>query len=457
MTKQKLDSLLEACLTKEVYAQSRELERVENLGSDNEALKKVATHLRARLDQHLAKQAKVIHLLNQKIKDQNDMLMNLSTKMATLQKENESMQTGYDRTQRKKTAGHFQKMERLEEEIQHLLDKNTELKHFSANKEVFLSNVDKYQQALDDEKAAREANSEKLDQRNLDEKERLKKEMLKKIKETKLSLLAMTEDQLHSTTKRTIMENEQITTELAYQTREVDRLRRRNDKIEKTNYLIRKQMTQHSAQQNMLATRTRFFQKLIDKLKLQLDEQSRGKSRDAVNEKLVDRQQKRVALTNKARVHDNDNKIRMLEDKVEELSVLARDSRNATDHVGAELEASRAAARNMLELQEEAVTYILMGLEDAAARRREYQEKKSAFGSGLPQKDRETQVDPTAGTEIDFEAAKQVFKLPRHLKEMGLEDRETFLRMLLYKLNIINSLTPRPLTQELRDMDEPQY
>jgi len=46
------------------------------------------------------------------------------------------------------------------------------------------------------------------------EKERLKKDMLTKIKETKLSLLAMTEDQLHTTTKRTIMENEQMTIEL---------------------------------------------------------------------------------------------------------------------------------------------------------------------------------------------------------------------------------------------------
>ena len=40
------------------------------------------------------------------------------------------------------------------------------------------------------------------ERRNVMEKERLKKEMLHKIRETKLSLLAMTEDQLHTTTKR---------------------------------------------------------------------------------------------------------------------------------------------------------------------------------------------------------------------------------------------------------------
>ena len=41
-----------------------------------------------------------------------------------------------------------------------------------------------------------------LERRNVCEKDRLKNEMLRKIRETKLSLLAMTEDQLHYTTKR---------------------------------------------------------------------------------------------------------------------------------------------------------------------------------------------------------------------------------------------------------------
>ncbi len=44
-------------------------------------------------------------------------------------------------------------------------------------------------------------------------------EMLRRIKETKLTLLAMTQDTLHPTTKRTQQENEQMTTELAYQVR----------------------------------------------------------------------------------------------------------------------------------------------------------------------------------------------------------------------------------------------
>ena len=49
------------------------------------------------------------------------------------------------------------------------------------------------------------------------EKDRLKKEMLYKLRETKANLLKMTDNQLDTTTKRTIAENEQMSSELAWQ------------------------------------------------------------------------------------------------------------------------------------------------------------------------------------------------------------------------------------------------
>ena len=70
-----------------------------------------------------------------------------------------------------------------------------------------------------------------LERKMFHEKERIKKEFLIKIKETKQNLLSMTEDQLHTTTKRTIMENEQMTTELQYQSRETEQLLKMNTKL----------------------------------------------------------------------------------------------------------------------------------------------------------------------------------------------------------------------------------
>jgi hypothetical protein len=67
---------------------------------------------------------------------------------------------------------------------------------------------------LANEKQLREQRESELERKFLVEREKLKKEMLKKIRETKLRLLKMTEDQLNTTTKRTILENEQMTIEL---------------------------------------------------------------------------------------------------------------------------------------------------------------------------------------------------------------------------------------------------
>ena len=56
-----------------------------------------------------------------------------------------------------------------------------------------------------------------LERKHVQEKDRLKKEMLLKLRETKANLLKMTDNQLDTTTKRTIAENEQMSSELAWQ------------------------------------------------------------------------------------------------------------------------------------------------------------------------------------------------------------------------------------------------
>ena len=89
----------------------------------------------------------------------------------------------------------------------------------------------------------------------IQEKDRLKKEMLIKLRETKSNLLKMTDNQLDTTTKRTIAENEQMSSELAWQvgelfpthlfclpsyplprqSKETEKLIRRNDKLVRSN------------------------------------------------------------------------------------------------------------------------------------------------------------------------------------------------------------------------------
>ena len=56
------------------------------------------------------------------------------------------------------------------------------------------------------------------------------------------SILLATSDQLHYTTKRTMVENEQITTELTYQSKETERVVQANKRLMKDNADLRREI-----------------------------------------------------------------------------------------------------------------------------------------------------------------------------------------------------------------------
>ena len=52
--------------------------------------------------------------------------------------------------------------------------------------------------------------------------EKLRKEMLFKIKETKANLLALNDEQLQTTTRLTMLQNDQLTKELEFQSKQTE-------------------------------------------------------------------------------------------------------------------------------------------------------------------------------------------------------------------------------------------
>jgi hypothetical protein len=66
------------------------------------------------------------------------------------------------------------------------------------------------------------------------------------------------------------MENEQMTTELQYQSKETERVLKANTKLTSENRALRRQMQLHEEARDLMATRTQGFQKLIAKLQARL-------------------------------------------------------------------------------------------------------------------------------------------------------------------------------------------
>jgi hypothetical protein len=97
--------------------------------------------------------------------------------------------------------------------------------------------------------------------------EKLRKDMLYKIKETKANLLALNDEQLQTTTRLTILQNHQLTTELEYQSKQTEQLLFKNNKMKTQIETLKRDIEIHKEVEKELAKRSHFCQKVIKKLK----------------------------------------------------------------------------------------------------------------------------------------------------------------------------------------------
>ena len=100
--------------------------------------------------------------------------------------------------------------------------------------------------------------------------EKLCKEMLYKIKETKANLLALNDEQLQTTTRLTILQNHQLTTELEYQSKQTEQLLYKNSKMKTQIDTMKRDIQIHKEVEKELAKRSHFCQKVIKRLKQQV-------------------------------------------------------------------------------------------------------------------------------------------------------------------------------------------
>eukprot|EP01029_Cantina_marsupialis_P030770 TRINITY_DN84470_c0_g1_i1.p1 TRINITY_DN84470_c0_g1~~TRINITY_DN84470_c0_g1_i1.p1 ORF type:complete len:573 (+),score=178.30 TRINITY_DN84470_c0_g1_i1:151-1869(+) len=245
-------------------------ERNCRIEKDNENFQSKIKELEVKLEQQRKDQADIYAYLHQKLDDNFDRISNLEQELSetkanasetksNFESEIEQLNQEHDDT----NAESITKIESLEQRL-------LELDNFQKMKDTIEANMHRLDNELKEEKAAHEFTIQDMDRKLIQEKERLKKEMLIKIKETKQSLLAMTEDQLATTAKRTIMENEQMTTELQFQSKETKKLLTRNEKMMTENKNLRRQIRIHQQTEEELAKKTHHFEKMCWKFQTEV-------------------------------------------------------------------------------------------------------------------------------------------------------------------------------------------
>lgn len=161
--------------------------------------------------------------------------------------------------------------------------------------------------------------------------------MLYKIKETKANLLALNDEQLQTTTRLTILQNHQLTTELEYQSKQTEQLLFKNNKMKTQIETLKRDIEIHKEVEKELAKRSHFCQKVIKKLKQQVNELEQEKN-DSTNKRqsgianlkgLRNSQvspKKKDPLLDESRV--NDDLINYLESKLEEIEKKLANTQN---------------------------------------------------------------------------------------------------------------------------------
>ena len=102
------------------------------------------------------------------------------------------------------------------------------MKEFREQKESCVELIATLKADLELERKNRIRQVSEKEREKLLETEKLRREMLKQIKMTKASLLSMNDEQQHITTRLTMQQNVQLTSELEFQSKETEKLLAQN-------------------------------------------------------------------------------------------------------------------------------------------------------------------------------------------------------------------------------------
>lgn len=154
----------------------------------------------------------------------------------------------------------------LQKRVEALEGELHELREFKENKIQLEADLDKLEKQLQQQSEEFSQRSSDFDRKKVLEIDQIKKDTQRIIKETREKLKAKTKDQLDTTTKRVIMENNQYENELNYQSKEMERLMENERRLLEQNAQLRRNLSIHKDLENELARRTHGYQKLIKKM-----------------------------------------------------------------------------------------------------------------------------------------------------------------------------------------------
>uniref|UniRef100_A0A7S2TVZ5 Cilia- and flagella-associated protein 157 n=1 Tax=Lotharella oceanica TaxID=641309 RepID=A0A7S2TVZ5_9EUKA len=369
-----------------------EKDRNDRLTKEYDLVKKQRAELEIKLTAQKDKQRQIEQTLRREITNEKGLTQQLKEEFAELKAKQDTIVQDHDKIVQQIKADHKQEIAKKDAEYLSLKGQYSKIAEFKQKRDKYMKDLEEKENEIKKLKRKQDFITVELESRHLEETQRLNKKMNALVTETKDGMLAMTKNQLHATTKRTIQENENMSNELLFQTREMETIMKQNNQLKTSNKELKRRIELLDEEQKLMVKRSTFYQKmnkrLTERLK-ELEQKNQTQKRKETSGITLDRA-RRIA-----------QEMEMMQNHIIKLEEAYEQAKRELAMTQIELEATRRTSEKILSLQDEGTTFLLACMQDAKLR---LAEKK---GGSIPDK----------------------------LGHLDLEDREAMLEMLLEKLN----------------------
>lgn len=249
------------CIVKEADADCEGREDAGRALQDENAL------LKARLAAQTQEQSDMYQYLHAKLDAQVAASAALEAELLAARREREQLEETHAAAAGEQLEQHAEVERMLRRELARLRHELDQVQLFVEEKAELEADRASLRLKVETQRAEFDEAARELERRALVERERAKQELLARMAQTKEALVARTEGQLSAATRRAMMESEHAVDELAFQSREADKLLARVADMERELRALRVANGVLEANERVLARKTRVYQRIVQKLR----------------------------------------------------------------------------------------------------------------------------------------------------------------------------------------------
>ncbi|OWY98120.1 Flagellar associated protein [Phytophthora megakarya] len=235
----------------------------------NSSLKEEVAFLKETLAKQTREQNEMFHYFHDKTDEHVTRIAELDNLLEEAQEEREKLVRSSLETLENEQRERNLEKSKAQEEVEGLKEELRQVRAFAAAKKELEAHTKALEIKLDAQRAAFQTQIQDLERHNLLEQARTKQELLGRMQAAKAELMLRTNDQVASNTHRTLLENEHFTHELAFQSRETEKLLERLDEAQQEVSRLRAQNKVLEENEELMAKKNRYYQKVLAKLQQQ--------------------------------------------------------------------------------------------------------------------------------------------------------------------------------------------